>query len=185
MTDEELVKKVKTGDLQSFSKLVLKYEEKLYWYLKGLINQPKEEIEDLLQEVFIGVYVNIQGFDTSKKFSSWIYRIAHNKSIDYFRKKKTGFKKEPWDIEENGEMIIDKTNKLIEDLIIEQEKAELLQSKINLLPEKYKEIVILYYFEDKSYEEISEILHVSMNKAGVMLYRSREKLKGLLKNEKK
>ncbi len=88
MTDEEIVVLVQKGEVENFGLIIDKYQRKLFWYVKNLINQADGEVEDLVEEVLIKAYQNIQGFETDKKFSSWIYRIAHNLAVDFMKKSK-------------------------------------------------------------------------------------------------
>lgn len=177
MTDEEIVDLVQQGDKDKYDEIVKRYENKLFVYLKNLTNQPTEEIEDLLQEVFIKSYINLQSFDSKKKFSSWIYRIAHNQAVDFIKHKQ--FKKQ---IIDDNEEFIDNKEKLIEELEIEHEQERLIQSRITLLNLKYREVIILFYFENKSYEEISDILHIPVSHVGVLIFRARKELKNKLKS---
>lgn len=173
MTDEGVVKKVQSGEVEIFGELVKRYENKLRRYVGHIINRQGEEVEDIVQEAFIKVYENIQDFEAERKFGSWIYRITHNLCIDYFRKYRAGEKiNEMEDWLESGE-------KLIEELAIEAETKKGVAQAIEKLDVKYKEIIVLYYFEDKSYEEISDILHIPTNNVGVLLFRAKEKLKKL------
>jgi RNA polymerase sigma-70 factor (ECF subfamily) len=173
MTDEKIVELVRNGDKEKYSKIVERYEAKMFYYIKRMINQADEEMEDLVQEVLVAAYENLAGFDTKKKFSSWIYRIAHNKAIDYFKKKKMkinvdlGEKEEYW---ERG-------GKLPEDIEIDKQDGEELRKAVNSLEIKYREVIWLYYFEDKNYDEISDILRIPISNVGVLLFRAKEKLK--------
>lgn len=182
MTDEEIIGKIQTGEKEAYAEIVERYEGKLYGYLRHLINQPHEEVEDILQDVFISAYINIRGFDTKKQFSSWIYRIAHNKAIDFFKAGKLKRRFRPGLNEENDDWIdqIKDNDKLIEELEIESEQKELIARAINQLELKYKEAIELYFFEEKSYEEMSDILHLPTTNIGVLLYRAKDKLKKLL-----
>ena len=84
--DEEIARRVQEGDIESFGLLVGRYEAKITRYAgKFLLNG--EDDKDLAQEVFIKAYVNIQSFDANRKFSSWLYRIAHNEFINAIRKR--------------------------------------------------------------------------------------------------
>jgi RNA polymerase sigma-70 factor (ECF subfamily) len=176
MTDEEVVELVQKGDKNKFGEIVERYQEKLFWYVKGVINQNNEEVEDVVQEVFLSSYENILSFDCNKKFSSWIYRIAHNKAIDTFRKKRV--KKES--IEDYDEFF-GNDDKLLEELQIDKEKEESVEKAINKLELKYKEVVRLYYFDQKSYDEISDILRIPTGNVGVLLFRAKSILKKELK----
>ena len=85
-TDEEIARRAQEGDIESFGLLVGRYEAKITRYAgKFLLNN--EDAKDLAQEVFIKAYVNIQSFDANRKFSSWLYRIAHNEFINAIRKR--------------------------------------------------------------------------------------------------
>lgn len=173
MTDEELINLIQKGKQEKFGLVIDRYEKKLFFYLKNLINQSGEDVEDLLQEVFVSVYVNIQSFDTQKKFSSWIYRIAHNNAVDYFKSKKR-LRSESLDFKED---YFDNNQKLAEDLEIETERNLLIKKYINELDIKYKESILLFYYENRSYEEISDILHIPPSQVGVLLFRAKKLLK--------
>jgi len=177
MTDEELVALIQRGDKEKFGEIIERYQNKLFWYVKGIINQDNEEVEDVVQEAFLSSYINIQGFDCKKKFSSWIYRITHNKAIDTFKRKR--LKKESMDIYEE---ILKNDSKLLEELQIDKEKEEAVEKAINKLELKYKEVVRLYFYDNKSYDEISDILRIPTNNVGVLLYRAKNRLKKELKN---
>lgn len=168
---------IQKGDKEKFGEIVDRYQEKLFWYVKGMINQDNDEVEDVVQEIFISAYINLQEFDCSKIFSSWIYRIAHNKSIDTFKRKK--IKKKP--VGEYEELLAD-DNKLAEDLQIEEDRKKDIEKAVLGLELKYREVVKLFFFDGKSYEEISDILRIPTNNVGVLLYRAKNMLKKELKN---
>ena len=86
LTDEDLVLRVKSGGIEAFGFLVERYEDKMKRYARKFLFG-YTDIEDTVQKVFIKAYVNIQSFDTSRKFSSWLYRIAHNEFINAIKKK--------------------------------------------------------------------------------------------------
>jgi len=86
LTDEEVAKRVQAGQSEAFGLIVERYEAKLFRYGKKFLSN-HENIEDVVQEVFIKVYQNIQSFDSSQKFSPWIYRIAHNTYVNVLKKK--------------------------------------------------------------------------------------------------
>ena len=85
-TDEEIAKRVQGGDVDSFGVLIERYEEKIARYARKFLMRG-EDVKDIVQEVFIKAYVNIQSFDTRQRFSPWIYRIAHNEFINAIKKK--------------------------------------------------------------------------------------------------
>lgn len=176
--DEKIVLQIQNGDGEKFEEIIKRYQGKLFGYIKNLTNQNTMEVEDLVEDTLISAYKNLNGFDTSKKFGSWIYRIAHNKVVDFFKKKR--IKSEALDSKE--EMLNNDDKRLIEELEIEKENRKVVNKAVDSLEMKYKEIILLYYFEEKSYEEISDILHISVSNVGVLLYRAKIMLKKILTN---
>jgi RNA polymerase sigma-70 factor, ECF subfamily len=178
-TDEELVRFVQEKKTDVFSIIVKRYEDKLLRYGKRFLFN-YENIEDAVQDVFIKAYINIQSFDTSKKFSSWIYRIAHNHFVNIIKKSK----KEPYLFFDANVIFsfADKGNAL-EDIQEKEEKKE-LGRYLNKLKVKYREPLILYYFENKNYQEISDILRMPTSTVGIRLKRGRKEIKKLYEKRK-
>ena len=176
MTDEKIVSKIQKGNIADYKTIMERYEKQLFVYIVRLINRNDEEAEELLEEVFINSYEKIQSFDCRKKFSTWIYRIAHNKAVDYVR----ASKRRRWgDVLEKEEFWAEEGN-LIEDLEIEKEERRRVRKSVLDLEQKYREVIWLYYFENKSYEEMSDILHKTTSNIGVLLHRAKIMLKNKL-----
>lgn len=186
ISDEEIVKKVASGDKEFFAEIINRYEPKLARYSKKFLFG-YDESADGLQEVFIKTYINIKSFDTNKKFSSWIYRIAHNEFINIIKKNKT----EPISVFDLDTIIPFAINRLdsSESESVIKEKIELesmyksIEKNIKSLPVKYREPLILYIYEEKSYEEISEILQMPTSTVGVRINRAKSLLKQLSKTD--
>ena len=176
LTDEVVVGQVQKGKIEAYGEIVERYEKQLQRYVRRVTNQEQEEVEDLVQETLISGYENIQGFDLTQKFSSWIFRIAHNKCIDLFRKNKL----KTTTMEEKEELI-ESNEKLVEDLEIENEDKKMVCEAIEKLEVKYREVVTLYYFEDKSYEEISDVLRTTTSNVVVMIKRAKSKLRNVIR----
>ena len=143
------------------------------------IGVPLHATDDVLQDVMLKVYININSFDAKKgTFSAWIYRIAHNESINHLKKIKTiNFEDEDW------QNYITSDN----DFGLSFEKKELSQAvraALSGLNGRYREPLALYYLEGKSYQEISYILKIPISTVGVRINRGKAKLKNLLKNWK-
>ena len=182
LTDEEIVKILIDGNLDSFKFIILRYQNKLSRYIKSiLINATKEEIEDILQEVFILVYRNINSFNLNLKFSTWIYRIAHNHTINYSKKHRS--KNFNYNIEdfENIENLLVSDIDIKDEVEIEYIKLELKKALADL-DIRYRSVLILKYFENKSYEEISDILKIPKNTVGTFINRGKKKLLEKLKS---
>lgn len=176
ISDEKIVGLIVAGDKEKYGEIIERYQGKLFGYIKNLTNQNTMEVEDLVEDTLISAYQNLNGFDTSKKFSSWIYRIAHNKVVDFFKKKQI----KSQEIDSGDEILEIGKQKLIEELEIEKESKVVVNKAVENLEIKYKEVILLYYFEEKSYEEISDILHIPVSNVGVLLYRAKILLKKIL-----
>lgn len=179
ISDEQLVV-LSLENSENYRFLIERYEGKFSQYIRRKASVSKEDIEDVLQEVFIKIYVNLRGFDTSLKFSSWAYRIAHNEIITWYRKKKIRPQINFEDYEEENLI-----NYFKEDTNIEKEfdatiLKEHIKEAIEKLDEKYKDIIILRFLEEKEYEEISDILQIPTGTVSTLIYRGKKELQKLL-----
>jgi len=172
LTDEQLAAKLQEGDHEAFGLIIDKYESAIVRYANRLVND-HDIAEDVAQEAFIKTYRDIQSFDTKRKFSSWLYRIAHNEAIDYIRKNKriVGLDEA---IEVASEIDLHKTAQKNLDKSGTKDK---LEKAINKISSKYREAVILRFYEEKEYEEIAEILHVPIGTVGTYISRAKKELK--------
>jgi len=178
-TDEELVRLV-LQDKEYYLCVMQRYEEKLFHYICRSSRLGKEECEDILQNAFLKIYINLHDFDLSLKFSSWIYRIVHNEMIDYLRKNKMHHETLPLEMEEEDEIsfieiLHDDTDmgKELDDTILQENIQELLQK----LPVHYREVLVLKYLEQKDYQEISDILRMPMGTVATLLHRAKKMMK--------
>ena len=172
LSDEALVPLVQHQDQELFVFLVKRYRKKLVRYAKYL-GANDFQAEDIVQESFIKAFINLKGFNTSKNFSSWIYRIVHNHAINFLKKEKNlqHTSLSDW----LSEVIPGKVN-LEKDFEIEIDKNN-LKKCLDKLPIKYKEVLVLFYFEERKYKEISDILRIPINTVGIRLQRAKSKLK--------
>jgi RNA polymerase sigma-70 factor (ECF subfamily) len=173
LSDEMLAQRVQEGHKEDFGILMERYQAKLFRYGKKFITG-HDNIEDVVQDVFIKTYQHIKSFDTSKKFSSWIYRIAHNTYVNAVKKQS----REPLYLFDFdlilGHTIVENPREREQ----EQEEIRLLVEKgLDMLPSRYREIIVLYYMEELSYKEIADILQVPVGTVGIRLKRAKDKLK--------
>lgn len=181
MLEIELVRKVLDGQKDSYGDIVQIYNNKLSRYINRFI-ATKEDVEDILQNVFIKAYQNLNSFDKDQSFNSWIYRIAHNESVNYLKKhKKIGISFFELDIISPQLFSKEKSDSHT----LTQELKKEMELNLDKLGAKYKEILILNYFEDLSYEEISEILKIPISTVGTRIRRAKEKLKEIINKSKK
>ncbi len=173
LRDEELALQAQNGDLSAFSALVARYEAKLLRYARKFLFS-SEDGEDLVQDVFIKAYRNIQSFDATRSFSSWIYRIAHNEFINALKKKTrqplTFLDFDTFFPQPRAAETADKD-------LHDTELRHILDTCLDRLDPKYREPLILFYYEELDYREIAEILHLPVPTVGVRLKRAKEKLR--------
>lgn len=181
-TDEELVVLI-LKDKKYYIYLLNRYEEKLMRYVRRITGAGADDVKDILQEVFIKVYTNLNEFDSHLKFSSWIYRIAHNEAVTFLRKNKNKSMMVNFELDK----VLIRTSRADLDIkkeIDQKDFLENIQKIINGLENKdYREALILRYIEDKDYREISDILKKPMGTVATLLNRAKKQLKNeLLKN---
>ncbi len=181
---KKLVMKVKNGDQEAFSELVDLYKDKVYQISYRMLGNI-HEAQDVAQEAFLRAYMNIDSFDPSRKFSTWLFRITTNLSIDRLRKKKPDFY---LDEEVPGTEGLTLSSQLAaseetpEDIVVTKEMQDWLQQEIIRLPVKYRSVIILKYIEYLSLKEISEILDLPVATVKTRVHRGREPLRKKLRH---
>ena len=175
-TDEELVEMAKASP-DSYFFLVERYSEKILRYIGRITNYPKETVQDLGQEIFLKAYENINDFDSELKFSSWLYRIAHNHTISFWRKNKKTQGTISWDENENLKNIIESDDDLVGDLD-NKLVGDKIKKTLDLLKPVYKEVLVLKYIEGKDYQEISDIIKKPMGTVGTLILRAKKEFRG-------
>jgi len=176
-TDNELVILIRKNP-EYLSYIIDRYRLKLSKYISRRTNVDNHEKEDILQDVFIKIYRNINDYDDGLIFSSWVYRITHNHIIDWYRKNKKHISISLDDDESKLIYILQDENNIVDvQLECDQGNINLIKNAIKKLSEDYQEILILKFFEDKSYQEISDILKISTSSVGVKINRAKKLLK--------
>lgn len=159
---------------EMFGILMERYREPLFHYIRRISQLPKDDIEDLLQEVFIKIYQKINEYNEVLKFSSWAYRIAHNHVIDYFRKANARPRTDALEDYEWERMV--KASVRIEKGIWDKDCVEKIKKCVQELPLVYKEVLVLRFIEEKEYEEIMDILKKPKGTVATLIKRGKESL---------
>lgn len=182
MDEKVLIKPLQKGDEDAFKKLVELYQDKVYNTVLGFLHSP-EDAEDISQEVFIEVFNAIGKFRGGAKLSTWIYRIAINKSLELIRKQKRqkrfAFFTNIFEMPENKKLYVadfDHPGVQLE----HKENARVLFAAIAKLPENQKVVFTLHKVEGLSYQEISKILQLSLSSVESLMFRAKKKLQKLL-----
>ncbi len=182
-TDRQLIRLASEGNQQAFEELVRKYRDLIYNLIYRMVGN-REEAEDLVQETFVKAFRSLGTFNEEFAFSTWLYKIASNHTIDLLRKKRLQLLSldEPVRTREgqmNREYPDENFNP--ERSLITSESTEIIFRAIEALPEKYRTIISLRHKEEKSYEEIGQILHIPIGTVKARLFRARELLRQELK----
>jgi RNA polymerase sigma-70 factor (ECF subfamily) len=168
------VEKFKGGDRTAFKELVLKYQKEIYFLACRMVLN-KEDAADVVQEIFVQVFRNIHQFRSASTFKTWLYRVAINQCKNFLRVLKKNRELAPI---ENYAVTDPKDSQL--DLLLKNERVDLISETIEKLPKKQKAILILRTYQELSYKEIAEIVGGSVNSAKVNFYHARENIKRLV-----
>jgi RNA polymerase sigma-70 factor (ECF subfamily) len=182
--DEILIKEALAGNQKAFKLLLNKHREAIYHVILKIVHN-QEEARDLVQETFMKAFGSLATYKSEYRFTTWLYRIAANNSIDYLRRKKidslsldqpletkdgnVGIELADWTY--NPEMDLDSKQKVLS-----------INQAIDALPQKYREVILYRHKQDKSYEQIAEILGIPVGTVKARIFRARELLKKKLKS---
>jgi len=177
MKELEIVQQIKNGDVQAFRDLYDLYFEYAMRVATVVMNHQSSNAKDAVQETFIRVYQNIKGYDTSRPFKPWFYRILINECHRILKRNgKIISVGEGFNEAEQDELAYEGINQFIE--------HEDLYKAIESLEHHHRVPIVLKYLNGFKEQEIAEILDENLNTIKSRLYKGRQKLKGLLKNEK-
>lgn len=172
LSDRDIIRK-SLEQVDYFSCLFERYEAKLLRYVKRMAGVTDTEAEDILQEAFINIWKNLHAFDPAMKLSSWIYRIVHNQAVSCLRKKSSFGKdrKVEWNDAAFGEIPGEQA----------QDEAEALEADdaltheiLEQMPLPYKEVLVLKFLENMSYEEISDVLKIPEGTVATRINRAKK-----------
>lgn len=182
LEDKELVA-LSIDDSQYFYCLMRRYEDNLANYVRRFTYLSSDDIADIVQESFINAYQHLNDCDCNLKFSSWLYRIVHNQAINFMKKNKQSVRIDIENDDEFMEWLVADTN--IEKETIAKHFNDYLKTIIEKLKPDYKEVIILKFFEDKDYSEISDILQKPMGTVATLLSRAKIQFKEIYEKENK
>ncbi len=182
MNELELIQQLRAGDEQAFKSLVTNYQDLVYNTALGIV-QNSEDAEDVAQEVFIQVFRSIDQFKGDARLSTWIYRITTTKALDHIRsrKRKKRFAFITSLFGPNDELVHDPVDFQHPGVALDRkEQAALLFQMINQLPDNQKVAFTLHKTEELSYQEIADVMELSVSAVESLLFRARQNLRKLL-----
>ena len=175
LSDEQIMQQLPEQP-ELYGLLIDRYTDKLSRYVRRISAVRGDEQEDILQEVFVKGYEKSASFDTSLSFNSWIYRICHNEAINYWKKNRRYNEGISFDVDEKGFLenaLAD--NSLVEE-IMKGADAQLVQDALANIKDKYRSILVLRFFEEQDYREISDVLKIPPGTVATNIHRAKKAL---------
>ena len=175
-SDDGLLVAAALRDRHAYAALVRRYESVLGRYVRRLLGRYGQSTEDVLQDIFIKAYINLNDYDRSRPFAPWIYRIAHNEAVSYLRKQRAGF--QTFDGED---MLL-----ILERIASDDNPEDNLQNSrtqgdvrkaLSQLDQRYRDVIVLRYLEEKSYDEIADILQLPPGTVATFIHRGLKQLR--------
>lgn len=176
--DEHLINKVIKGENNAYAILVDRYKHMVFTLALRILKN-REDAEEIAQDTFLKAYMALKDFKGDSKFSTWLYKIAYYRSLDYLKKNKRQVETTSIDISE--EYNIAAMDDALDGLEA-KERKELIKHAIQKLPADDSVIITLYYFETLSLNEISKVMEIPANTIKVRLFRGRKRLAKILEN---
>jgi RNA polymerase sigma factor (sigma-70 family) len=184
--DYKLVQLAVKGDQKAYAELMQRYKDSIYFMLLKMVNN-RDDADDLTIEAFGKAFKNLHQYTPDFAFSTWLFKIATNNCIDFIRRKR----KFTFSIDKNmendsgQEMQFEIKSPLLdpEEKMIKKQKALLMRDVVEKLKPRYKRLVELRYFQERSYEEIADELQLPLGTVKAQLFRAREFLYQILKNQ--
>lgn len=183
LSDNDLIAFIRKKHRETYQEIVRRYEKKLFSYLYRLVRN-KEEVEDILQNVFVKVYKNLDKFDQEKKFSSWIYRIAHNEAINFLKRRGKKHFVSWEDLSEDHKVEAKSEEKSAFDTWVIKESDAEMRKAMKSLPERYRQVLELRYFQEKTYVEIGKLIKKPVNTVGTLINRAKKSLLQIIGEKK-
>ncbi len=187
LEDFKLIDKAVDGDEKAYAKLLSRYKRPVYHMILKMVRNV-DDAEDLTIESFAKAFRSLHRFKKDFTFSTWLFRIATNNTIDFIRKKKLNtLSISNTYTDDDGQSVsidVEDVNLNPQEETIKAQKEELIQVFVNMLPPKYQKLVRLRYFSELSYEEIAVELEAPLGTVKAQLHRARELMYDLIKNKK-
>lgn len=183
LEDDKWVQLAVKGDEKAYAELSNKYQKPLYFHIRKMIRET-DYVEDLVQDIFMKAFKNLKNYKNDYAFSTWLYRIATNHTIDYLRKKKLDTFSINIDSsdEDQAPIQLEDEDTHTDEPMIRRQRKNKVHEAIDQLPEKYRLIIIKRHIEEKSYQEISEEMDIPLGTVKAHIFRARELLYKYMKD---
>ena len=175
ISDFDIIESVKRGNSADFSVLIDRYKNKAFSLLKRMLKN-ELDAEEVLQDCFLKAYNSLKGFKQESKFSTWFYKIVYNTALTRLSSRKRKIENEMSSFDDHFELEYKSNLNEFDN----QEISTLLKKLISQLPENHAAVMSMFYLDEMSCEEISEVMNISVSNVKVILYRSRNSLKNII-----
>lgn len=179
LSDQEIIDSVKKGNDSDYSIIVNRYKNKAFSMLKRMLKN-EFDAEEVLQDCFLKAYKSLSAFKGDAKFSTWFYRIVYNTVLTKLSSQKRKVESEMTSVEDHFNLESAYNSNEIE----KTDMNEFIQELIDKLPERYSAIITMFYLNEMTIDEISEVMGITISNVKVMLYRSRNALRDLILNSR-
>lgn len=171
MNDLDLIQRaLKNPD--DYGCIVERYEQQLIRFIKSLSQLSPADAEDLAQQVFLKAYDHLNDFDQRLKLSTWLFRIARNQVIDFWRKKK--IRPQEYSLDEAREQGKEAAENNFADELDKKFTSQRVQKLLSLLQPEYREVLYLYYYEERNYDEIADIIQRPPGTVAALISRAKK-----------
>jgi len=185
--DFMLVIRAKDGDQKAYAELMQRYKDSIYFMALKMVNN-RDDAMDLTVETFGKAFENIEKYKPEFAFSTWLFRIATNNCIDFIRKKRlnvVSLQSLSEDDTEDKQLQIASDTLNPEQTSIKKQESEKLKSIVEQLPQRYRTLIILRYYDEQSYEEIAQQLDLPLGTVKAQLFRARDLMSNIMNRRKK
>src|SRR6202522_875056 len=176
--EKALVRRAQAGEEAAFEELIRHHQQRVFGLVNGILRR-RDDVEDVVQQVFLKVFVSLKRFDLRAAFSTWLYKITVNECWDYLRKKKVRPLVYETDLSEEQVSRLDgvvSAERPPESPARRAETKDILDQLLNELPERDRELLMLKEIEGFSVQELAEMLDLNVNTVKVRLFRVRARL---------
>ncbi|MBN1769075.1 MAG: RNA polymerase sigma factor [Prolixibacteraceae bacterium] len=180
--NDNLIKRLKQNDERAFRELVDEYQQMVFSVCLGIVHS-SDDADDVVQEVFIDAFRSVHKFRADSKISTWLYRIAVNKSLNFIRdNKRRRFFQSIGAVDSPDIADEQHQSEMPYHSMVEKERAEILHKAVDALPAKQRTAFVLSKYEDLSYAEIAEVMNTSIASVESLLFRAKQNLQKKLLN---
>lgn len=180
--DNKIVQQIIQGDERAFARLMSRYRDAIYFMVLKMVTN-KNDAEDLTLEIFVKAFSNINTYNPDFAFSTWLFKIAQNTTIDFIRKRKNNLISIDYDTEDESsisEHILQSSVLNPEETLIKEQEEVLIKELITKMKPKYQQLIELRYFKEFAYEEIAAELNLPIGTVKTQLFRAKAALGELL-----